>query len=106
MKSRLVEALDTSGWTFDKTSLLLAEFKIGPLADYGNGPSLVDVIGGISDPKLIELYTLVMNNDVEEDASAIEFRPAATGSRTILVHSSHTQEITRSLQERSRTNWL
>lgn len=92
LKSQLVDALAADEWTFDKTNLLLLEFGLGPLDDGWHGPPLTDVVAGLPDADLIEMYALVMGIDSEEVEDVVE-SSADTGNwkpryaRVFLSHS-------------------
>jgi hypothetical protein len=72
LRSQLSDVLGTE-WSFDKTNLLLIEFGLPTMADDSwHGPSIVDVMAGISDADLIEMYALVMGVETDEVEGAIE----------------------------------
>jgi hypothetical protein len=98
IKSQLVEALGGPEWNLDKTNLLLREFEIEPVADNWQGPTLIEVLGDVSEPTLVELYALVMGIDTEEVEGAVE--SSAVGDnwkpghvRLFLSHSARHKEF-------------
>lgn len=72
MKSQLVDVLGTADWSFDKINLLLDEFCLEQLSDNWQGPSYSDIISGISDSLLVEMYAVVMDIDEEEVQNVVE----------------------------------
>jgi hypothetical protein len=97
MKSQLVETLGSHEWSFDQTNLLLGEFGIEPLSGDWQGPSMIDVLGNVSDTTLVELYALVMGIDTEEVEDAVESSEAGNWKpgyiRVFLSHSAQYKEF-------------
>lgn len=72
LKSQLTDVLVSGEWTFDKTNLLFIEFGLDPMDGDSHGPSLAEVVAGIADSELIEMYALVMGVESEEVEEVIE----------------------------------
>lgn len=98
LRSQLSDVLGTE-WSFDKTNLLLIEFGLPTMADDSwHGPSIVDVVAGISDADLIEMYALVMGVETDEVEGVIESTDESgswkTGyARIFLSHSAAHKEF-------------
>lgn len=92
LKSQLADVLGSDEWTFDKTNLLLLEFGLAPMDDGWHGPSVTDLVAGLSESDLIEMYALVMGIEREEVEDVVE-SSADTGNwkpnyaRVFLSHS-------------------
>lgn len=92
LKSQLADALVSDEWTFDRTNLLLIEFGLTPLDGDWQGPSLTEVVAGIADAQLVEIYALVMGIEsaeveevIESSADAGNWKPGY--ARVFLSHS-------------------
>jgi hypothetical protein len=72
LKSQLVDRLGAQEWSAQKINLLFTEFNLEYLTDDYNGPGISDIISGVSEQQLIEMYALVFEISQEEIEGAIE----------------------------------
>jgi TIR domain len=65
LKTQIVEALGSNEWTWDRQSVLMHEFGVEP-SDSGYGPSTAELIADLSDADLVEMYSVVLDIEVDE----------------------------------------
>lgn len=59
-------------WTWKRKNLLLGEFDIGPLEDHDDAPTFEDLLGGLSDADLMEMYSMVTGVEMSEVRDAVD----------------------------------
>lgn len=59
-------------WSWDRKNLLLGEFDLGPLEGYGDAPTFEDLIGGLNDADLMEMYSIVTGVEMSEVQDAVD----------------------------------
>lgn len=60
------------GWTWGRQNMLLGEFNLGPLEGDDDAPTFDDLIAGLNDSDLMEMYSIVMNVDEEDVQDVVE----------------------------------
>jgi hypothetical protein len=75
MKTSIIDEMNDShlDWNWERKNILLGEFDIGPLEDSYNGaPSFEELIAGLSDQDLMEMYSIVTGEELSEVQNAVE----------------------------------
>lgn len=78
--------------------MLLGEFNLGPLESYNDAPTFEDLIGGLNDVDLIEMYSIVTGVEMSEVENTVE-SSAGTGNwksgyvRLFISHSARYKEL-------------
>jgi TIR domain len=73
LKSGIIEAFGSDGWSFNRVSLLFAEYGLAQPDDgFSYESSLVDALSPIADKDLIELYSVVTGVDTAQVQDAID----------------------------------
>ena len=97
LKSQLMDSFTTPEWTWEKLMLLFHEFGIDGLED-ATAPSVAEIVSGVSDAMLAEMYSIVFQVDAAVVASFLEGAPVA-GSwkagyvRLFISHSARHKEF-------------
>ena len=72
LKSSIVQALQSSEWSFERTQLLFREFGIDGYDEDRFGQTAADLVAGIGDEDLIEFYSLATGVRLEDVESSVE----------------------------------
>jgi hypothetical protein len=72
LKTQLLEGLGSPEWDSVRINVLLQEFGLQPFTGQFSDPSLSEIIAGVSDENLTELYALVMGVDADSVADVAE----------------------------------
>lgn len=98
LKSQVLNALSSAAWSWQQIDLLLGELALPRLRDDPDDPDLTEILGGLSDEPLTELYAIVFDvaesevtNVVESSVGSQNWKPGY--ARVFLSHSAKHKEF-------------
>jgi hypothetical protein len=98
LRSQVLAVLESGDWTWQRITLVLSELGLPQPNDDSGGPDLTDIVSGLTEQDLTELYALVFDVSTSEVMEVVE---TSTGSenwksgyaRVFLSHSAKHKEL-------------
>jgi hypothetical protein len=72
LRSQISAELDTAAWDWSRATILLSEFGLHLDPDNWHGPSVIDQVATLTDAALLEMYSIVMDVELDEVEGAVD----------------------------------